>query len=66
MASKNLTIYGDLMSQPSRAVISFCQITGIDFKLNVIAPLEGAQFTPEFKKINPLKQVPVLVENNAS
>ena len=60
-----LTIYGDLLSQPSRAVICFCQLTGIQFDLVEINPLSGAQFSPEFKRLNPMKLVPVLVVSDS-
>ena len=61
MAEK-LVLYGDYMSQPSRAILCFCKITGIELKLKIVSPLSGDQFKKEFKNINPMKQVPVLVE----
>ena len=60
-----LVVYGDNMSQTSRAVIGFCRMNNIAFELKETSPLNGGTFTPEFKKINPMRLVPVLVDISA-
>ena len=59
-----MVIYADNMSQPGRAVICFCKLTGIEFELSEVSVLSGEQFSPAFKKLNPKKLIPVLVETD--
>ncbi|WCJ26262.1 Glutathione S-transferase T1 [Euphorbia peplus] len=57
-----LKIYVDRMSQPSRAVIIFCKVNGIDFEEVKIDLAKRHQLTPQFKEINPFGKVPAVVD----
>ncbi|XP_076897565.1 glutathione S-transferase T1-like [Bidens hawaiensis] len=57
-----LKVYVDRMSQPSRAVLIFCKINGIDFEEILVDVLKNKQFSPEYKEINPMCQVPAIVD----
>lgn len=57
-----LKVYADRLSQPSRAVIIFCRVNQIDFEEVTVNLFKAQQFTPEFKKINPMGQVPAIVD----
>ncbi|PIN11871.1 Glutathione S-transferase [Handroanthus impetiginosus] len=56
----SLKVYADRMSQPSRAVILFCKLNGIDFEEIKIDLSKRQQLTREFRDINPLKKVPAI------
>jgi len=58
-----LKFYYDFMSQPSRAVFMFLKATGINFVDCPIALRKGEHLTEEYAKINPLKMVPVIVDD---
>ncbi|XP_021368539.1 glutathione S-transferase theta-3-like [Mizuhopecten yessoensis] len=55
-----LTLYYDLMSQPSRAVYIFLQINNISFTAKPVALRNDEHYTDWFKKINPWCVVPVI------
>uniref|UniRef100_A0A1J3GM68 glutathione transferase n=1 Tax=Noccaea caerulescens TaxID=107243 RepID=A0A1J3GM68_NOCCA len=57
-----LKVYADRMSQPSRAVIIFCKVNGIQFDEILISLAKRQQLSPEFKDINPLGKVPSIVD----
>ncbi|MQL94331.1 hypothetical protein Taro_027000 [Colocasia esculenta] len=57
-----LQVYADRMSQPSRAVIIFCKVNGIDFEEVEIRLGKRQHQTPQFKEINPMGQVPAIVD----
>ncbi|KAL8226919.1 hypothetical protein R6Q57_016751 [Mikania cordata] len=57
-----LKVYADRMSQPSRAVLIFCKINGIDFEEILVDISKNQQFSPEYKAINPMHQVPAIVD----
>ncbi len=61
-----LTIYGDMLSQPTRAVLLFCKLTKIPYDFMPVHINKGEHFKDEFKKINPLSYVPAikLVDSN--
>ncbi|XP_076897566.1 glutathione S-transferase T1-like [Bidens hawaiensis] len=59
-----LKVYCDRMSQPSRAILIFCKMNGIDFEEITIEILKGQQHTPEYKAINPMCQVPTIVDGD--
>ncbi|KAJ0715151.1 putative glutathione transferase [Helianthus annuus] len=44
-----LKVYCNRMSQPSRAILIFCKMNGIDFEEITINILKGEQHTPEYK-----------------
>ncbi|EFJ31777.1 hypothetical protein SELMODRAFT_144252 [Selaginella moellendorffii] len=58
-----LHLYVDFMSQPSRAILIFCRINNIDAEIHVVNVAKGQQRTPEFKAINPMGQVPAIVDH---
>ncbi|CAA0831546.1 Glutathione S-transferase T1, partial [Striga hermonthica] len=62
--SKKMTlkVYADRMSQPSRAVIIFCKLNGIDFEEVKIDLSKRRQLTPEFRDVNPMAKVPAIVD----
>uniref|UniRef100_A0A803PLF0 glutathione transferase n=1 Tax=Cannabis sativa TaxID=3483 RepID=A0A803PLF0_CANSA len=57
-----LKVYSDRMSQPSRAILIFCKVNGIDFEEIKVDLSKRQHQTPEFKEINPLGQVPAIVD----
>ncbi|EOA15592.1 hypothetical protein CARUB_v10005614mg [Capsella rubella] len=57
-----LKVYVDRMSQPSRAVIIFCKVNGIQFDETLISLAKRQQLTSEFKDINPIGKVPAIVD----
>ncbi|CAH2080164.1 unnamed protein product [Thlaspi arvense] len=57
-----LKVYADRMSQPSRAIIIFCKVNGIQFDEILINLAKRQQLSPEFKDINPLGKVPAVVD----
>ncbi|KAK1408287.1 hypothetical protein QVD17_39933 [Tagetes erecta] len=57
-----LKVYADRMSQPSRAVLIFCKVNGIDFEEILVDISKNQQFSPEYKAINPMHQVPAIVD----
>ncbi|KAL2925737.1 Glutathione S-transferase T1 [Bienertia sinuspersici] len=57
-----LKVYADRMSQPSRAVILFCKLNKINFEEIKIDLSKRQHLTPEFAEINPLRQVPAIVD----
>lgn len=57
-----LKVYADRMSQPSRAILIFCKVNGIDFEEIHIELSKRQQLSPEFQAINPFKKVPAIVD----
>ncbi|KAI0493734.1 hypothetical protein KFK09_023858 [Dendrobium nobile] len=57
-----LKVYADRLSQPSRAIIIFCKINGIDFEEVSVDLVKGEHKLPEYKDINPMAQVPAIVD----
>ncbi|KAK7358627.1 hypothetical protein VNO77_00565 [Canavalia gladiata] len=57
-----LQVYADRMSQPSRAVLIFCKVNGIDFEEIQVQISKGHQLSPQFQAINPLKKLPAIVD----
>ncbi|KAL9649604.1 hypothetical protein ABK040_003281 [Willaertia magna] len=55
-----LILYGNAISQPSRAIQWFLLIHNIPFDFKIIRVEKGDQFTTPFQKINPFKKIPVL------
>lgn len=55
-----LKLYYDLMSQPSRALYIFLNVTGISFESKPIKLREGEHFGDAFGEINPFRKVPVI------
>ncbi|KAH1251442.1 Glutathione S-transferase T1 [Glycine max] len=57
-----LKVYADRMSQPSRAVLIFCKVNGIDFEEIKVDLSKRQQLSPEFRAVNPLRKVPAIVD----
>ncbi|VVA30080.1 PREDICTED: glutathione [Prunus dulcis] len=55
-----LKVYVDRMSQPSRAILIFLKANGIEFEEVKIDIAKRQHKSPEFKKINPMGQVPAI------
>nr|GEX56112.1 glutathione S-transferase T1-like [Tanacetum cinerariifolium] len=56
-----LKVYRDRMSQPSRVVLLFCMINGIEFEEMQIDVINNKHLTPGYKAINPMRQLPAIV-----
>ncbi|XP_052209705.1 glutathione S-transferase T1-like [Diospyros lotus] len=56
-----LKVYADRMSQPARAVLIFCKMNGIEFEEIKVDFIKRETVSPQFKAINPVGQVPVMV-----
>ncbi|CAD6253301.1 unnamed protein product [Miscanthus lutarioriparius] len=57
-----IKVYAHRWSQPCRAVIIFCRVNKIDFEEVTVDLFKSQSLTPEFKKINPMGQVPAIVD----
>lgn len=57
-----LKVYADRMSQPSRAVIIFCKVNGINFEEIKVDLSKRQHLSAEFKEINPMRQVPTIFD----
>jgi glutathione S-transferase len=57
-----LKLYADRISQPSRAILIFCKINEIQFEEIKISLAELQHRTPEFLAVNPMGQVPAIVD----
>ncbi|XP_066335870.1 glutathione S-transferase T1-like isoform X2 [Miscanthus floridulus] len=57
-----IKVYAHRWSQPCRAVIIFCRVNKIDFEEVTVDLFKSHSLTPEFKKINPMGQVPAIVD----
>ncbi|GMH22707.1 hypothetical protein Nepgr_024550 [Nepenthes gracilis] len=55
-----LKIYADRNSQPSRAVILFCKLNGIEFEEVKIELFKREHRSPEYAEITPMRQVPAI------
>ncbi|KAJ4823225.1 Glutathione S-transferase T1 [Turnera subulata] len=55
-----LKVYADRMSQPSRTVLIFCKVNGIDFEEVKVDISKRQNLSPEFQEINPMKRVPAI------
>ncbi|KAL3499352.1 hypothetical protein ACH5RR_038445 [Cinchona calisaya] len=57
-----LKLYVDHVSQPSRAVLIFCRVNGIDFEEVKVDISKRQHLSPEFAEINPMKKLPAIVD----
>jgi glutathione S-transferase len=58
-----LQIYGDRMSQPSRALLIFARANNIQHEEKTTRIINNEHQTPEFLAINPMGQVPAMVDD---
>ncbi|TMW87327.1 glutathione S-transferase T1-like [Solanum pennellii] len=59
----SLKVYVDRLSQPSRAILIFCKLNGIEFEEVNIDLAKGQHRTPEYQEVNIMKQVPAIVHD---
>ncbi|KAL3331323.1 hypothetical protein AABB24_034912 [Solanum stoloniferum] len=57
-----LKLYVDRLSQSCREVIIFCKLNGIDFEEVYIELSKRHQLSPEFREINPIQQIPAIMD----
>ncbi|CAN6579154.1 unnamed protein product [Malus baccata var. baccata] len=57
-----LKVYVDRLSQPSRAILIFLKVNGIEFEEIKMDISKRQHLSPEFKKINPMGQVPAIAD----
>ncbi|XP_063704557.1 glutathione S-transferase theta-1-like [Culicoides brevitarsis] len=62
--SKNIKLYFDLMSQPSRAMYILFDLAQIPTDHQPVALRKGAHMTDEFKAINRFQKVPCIVDHD--
>ncbi|KAL2649935.1 hypothetical protein R1flu_018063 [Riccia fluitans] len=55
-----LKVYGDLQSQPVRAVVLFCLVNNIRHELVNVSLIKNENKLPGFKAINPAAKMPVI------
>ncbi|BFI24560.1 glutathione S-transferase [Marchantia polymorpha subsp. ruderalis] len=58
-----LRLYGDLLSQPTRAIAIFLEVNLIDYELHFLSLSKREHKSPEFLAINPRGQIPALVDD---
>lgn len=61
---EKLKVYVDRMSQPSRAILIFCRLNGIDFEEVQIDLSKRHHLSPQFTEVNPLQKVPAILHGN--
>lgn len=61
------TLYYDYLSQPSRAILMFCEAAGIEFTPKEISLGKGEHKTPEYiEKVHKFGQVPAWQEDDGT
>eukprot|EP00742_Colponemidia_sp_Colp-10_P004378 GILJ01004674.1.p1 GENE.GILJ01004674.1~~GILJ01004674.1.p1 ORF type:complete len:236 (+),score=24.85 GILJ01004674.1:26-733(+) len=63
-AHSNMKLFVDLMSQPSRAVMLFCKLNNIPYELQQVSIAKLEQRSAEFRKINPVGQLPAMQDDD--
>lgn len=59
-----LQLYYTVGSPPSRAVLQAIRVLGLQVEVKKVNLLASEHLTPEFLKLNPMHQVPVLVDGD--
>lgn len=59
-----LQLYYTLGSPPSRAALQAIRVLGLEVNVKNVDLMKGENLSPEFLKLNPLHQVPVLVDGD--
>lgn len=62
--TSDLTLYLDMASQPSRAVLSFCLLNAIPHQTKLVAVRSGENKSKEYLTINPNGKVPAMTEGD--
>ncbi len=60
----SLSLYWHPLSQPARAVLWLCKINGVPVELHNVNIFSFENRAPDFLKLNPNHQIPVLVDGN--
>lgn len=53
-------LQGSVGSPPTRAIMIVCELAGIPYEIKFRSPMVKS---PEFKKLNPAQQIPILVDD---
>lgn len=61
----SITVYGHLLSQPTRAVAWFCMLANIPHKFEVVDMMKGEHKQEKYLKINPSGLVPAMRDEAA-
>lgn len=59
-----MQLYGSIISPPTRAVMMTAEAIGVPLKMEELDLMTGSHKTPEFLKLNPQGQVPLLVDHD--
>jgi len=62
VADDKLTYLGDISSQPSRALLIFLKMAQIPFVFKEVSLMDTAQYSKEYKRINPNGKVPAIYD----
>eukprot|EP00761_Pharyngomonas_kirbyi_P014390 gb/GECH01014420.1/.p1 GENE.gb/GECH01014420.1/~~gb/GECH01014420.1/.p1 ORF type:complete len:238 (+),score=52.45 gb/GECH01014420.1/:1-714(+) len=62
--TEQLYIYGDMMSQPTRAVVWLCNLAEIPYTFKTIRLAQQEHKTAEYRHINPFSLVPAIQKGN--
>ncbi len=62
MKAAKIIVYGDLISQPTRAVLCFLKMNQIPHEFKELRVFKGEHKTEEFKKLNPFQKVPTITD----
>lgn len=62
--SSKLILYFTAGSPPARACLLLARYLKLDIELREVNLVSGEQFNKEFKKLNPLAKVPVLIDGD--
>ncbi|MBN3296106.1 glutathione S-transferase theta-1 [Amia ocellicauda] len=58
-----LQLYYDLLSQPCRAILLFVRTLGVPYHGKEVSLLKGENRSEEFSRVNPMMQIPVIVDD---
>lgn len=59
-----LTVYGDLLSQPTRAVLLFCKLAKIPHTFQLVRIQKAEQRLPSYLALNPVGKVPAIKDGD--
>ena len=59
------TLYYDYLSQPSRAIVMFCEAAGIEYTPHEVSIIKGEHKQPEYReKVNKFEKLPAWQEDD--
>lgn len=62
----DLKVYGAVLSQPTRSVLAYLKLSGIQYTYEEIGLFDGSLETESFTKINPFHKAPAIVHGDFS